>query len=92
MITINPHTFYTRADLLAMWQEVGLDWDALCGKLKPKKISGRGWWGKDLIEALDKAEETESRRKVVVPTAQTGRRGKRMPNMTDIALAELGYK
>lgn len=55
MIRIEPHAFYSKDDLDAMFAKVGVDWYQLCRRVMPKKITKNVWYGEHLIEAFSSA-------------------------------------
>ncbi len=72
-ITINPHTLYSREDLLEILAQLGINADRFIARISPRKIFRQAFWGQHLIEALDNAESGTGFSPVYPPsTPQSG--------------------
>lgn len=91
MIEINPNAFYSHEDLRKMFGELGIQWAWFRSVLKPKKITGKAYWGGDLIKAIQTAQETKERddaRNLV----QVSQRAKPTPRKRDDLLSRTKAK
>jgi len=55
MIRFDPHSLYSRADLIEMLSPLGIDADAFIARIKPVKRFRPVWWGQDVINAIENA-------------------------------------
>ncbi len=55
MTKIDPHTFYTREELIEMLKPLGINADGFISRIKPAKRFRCAWWGQDLIDAIEEA-------------------------------------
>jgi hypothetical protein len=86
-VHFDPHTLYSRADLIELLKPLGIKADNFIARIRPKKVTDAGWWGQHLIEAITEAPEV--RRKSPAPTAPAKpRRGR--PLKYRRLLSELG--
>ena len=54
MIRIERDALYTRSDLVELLKPLGIDADGFVARIKPVKRFRLAWWGKDLIDAIQK--------------------------------------
>ena len=52
MIEIKPNVLYSRADLAAMLEPMGIDVDHFVARLKIRKVFKMAWFGEDILAAL----------------------------------------
>ena len=52
MIEILPYTLYQRKDLLRLFAELGVDWDGLASRIKPRRVSRAFLTGEAILDAL----------------------------------------
>ena len=52
MIRIDPHALYSRADLIEMLKDLGIDADGFISRVKPKKRFRLAWFGRDILDAI----------------------------------------
>lgn len=90
MIEIKSNCFYTRAELMEAFEAIGIDWDALRARINPRKITGAGWWGQHLIDAMNSAEELPSRQPRIPPMSL--RKNDLFQDAVDYALRKNGHK
>ena len=80
MVRIDPHSLYSRQDLVELFKPLGIDADGLIVRIKPIKRFRRAWWGADLIQAIEKApalnEKADDMRPADLPQTANGRRGR----------------
>ena len=80
MFEIKPNAFYSRADLAKLLEPAGVDVDTFIGRLRPRKVFHRLFFGEDLIEAMRRAPalaEREEADNVELPAPPKARRGAR---------------
>ena len=61
MFEINPHALYSRSDLLEGLQPMGIDADTWLARIKPTKRFRMAWTGRDLLDAMQRAEPLAER-------------------------------
>ena len=90
MIRIDPDTLYTREDLVELLAPLGIDWDGLCARLRPRRVSRMVYRGKDILAAWDCAPALSERPGVAMPpAANRGNRRRRGANVEAIPGAKL---
>lgn len=56
-LRIERDRFYTRPELIEMFATVGIDWDSLRDKIKPRRVHKKLFLGQDILDAWQKAPE-----------------------------------
>jgi hypothetical protein len=64
MFEINPNGFYSRRDLVAGFAGAGIDWTRLQGRIRAARTGG-GWWGRDVLAAMEAMRTEEERPQTV---------------------------
>jgi hypothetical protein len=76
MISIDPNSLYTRADLLALLEGSGLDVDTFIARIRARKVFRLLWLGSDILDALRKAPALADRSDAAeIPKARRRGRG-----------------
>jgi len=78
MFRIDPTTIYSRRELIEALKPMGINADAWIARIRPIKRFRRGWWGADIIKAIEAAPPLNEQLQSSLPGARNrgNRRGK----------------
>lgn len=82
MVKIDPTAFYTRGDLVQLFDGLKVDPDELISRIKPRKIHRFLWWGGDLIQAIENAPALTDTPALPAARSRGGRKGKAVSGFT----------
>ena len=91
MIRIDPHSLYSRSDLIEMLEPIGIDADGWVARLKPVKRFRFAWWGEDIIEAIQSAPALgEVEEKTAQSTRARRRKGAQIEDIEELKRIQRG--